>query len=186
MGSKQSPPLFLFLIPLFLIFGALSSQVSSFTTDFPILERPTEPLSEETVFQLFQEWKQKHGKVYMNKKEEEMKLENFKRNVKYIVEKNSKRKSDSDYLVGLTKFADMSNEEFRQVHTSKIKIPFNKRKTIRMKVAEKETTSFSCDAPPSMDWRKHGAVTKVKDQGQCGNCPCLLLPLSVHVVIACV
>ncbi|TMW91717.1 hypothetical protein EJD97_013981 [Solanum chilense] len=170
MGSKQSPPLFLFLIPLFLIFGALSSQVSSFTTDFPILERPTQPLSEETVFQLFQEWKQKHGKVYMNKKEEEMKLENFKRNVKYIVEKNSKRKSDSDYLVGLTKFADMSNEEFRQVHTYKITIPFNKRKTIQMKVAEKETTLFSCDAPPSIDWRKHGAVTKVKDQGQCGAC----------------
>jgi len=169
MRSKQSPPLFLFLFPLFLIFVALSSQVSSFTTDFPMLDRPTEPLSEERVFQLFQEWKQKHGKVYKKEKEEEVKLENFKRNVKYIVEKNSKRKSDSDYLVGLTKFADMSNEEFRQVHTSKITIPFNKRKTIQMKKVGQKPTPFSCDAPPSMDWRKHGAVTKVKDQGECGN-----------------
>ncbi|KAJ8545438.1 hypothetical protein K7X08_018021 [Anisodus acutangulus] len=170
MGSKQSHLLFLFLLPLFLIFVALSSQVSAFATEFPILDRPNEFISEQRIFQLFQEWKQKHGKVYNNEKEEEMRLENFKRNVKYIVENNSKRNSNSDHLVGLTKFADMSNEEFRQVHTSKIKIPFNKKKTIQMKNVEKTTTSISCDAPPSRDWRKHGAVTEVKDQGQCGAC----------------
>ncbi|MCE5165951.1 hypothetical protein HAX54_013387 [Datura stramonium] len=170
MERKQSSPLFLFLFPLFLIFAALSSQVSAFTTDFPILDRPTEFLSDEKVSQLFQEWKQKHGKVYKDEKEEEMRLESFKGNVKYIVEKNSKRKSDSDHLVGLTKFADMSNEEFRHVHTSKIKIPFNKKKTIQMNNVEKKPTPASCDVPPSKDWRKHGAVTEVKDQGQCGAC----------------
>ncbi|PHT30428.1 hypothetical protein CQW23_30022 [Capsicum baccatum] len=171
MGSKLRPSIFLLLFPFFLIFAALSSQVSAFTTDFPVLDRPTEPLSHEKVSQLFQEWKQQHGKVYKNEKEEEMRLENFKGNVRYIVEKNSKRKSDSDHLVGLTKFADMSNEEFIQVHTSKIKIPFDKKKTIQMKNVEKKiTTIASCDVPLSKDWRKHGAVTEVKDQGQCGAC----------------
>ncbi|KAM3284940.1 hypothetical protein P3S67_023739 [Capsicum chacoense] len=90
-----------------------------------------------------------------------MKLENFKRNVKYIVEKNSKRKSEAFHLVGLNNFADMSNEEFRQVHSSKMKMPFNKKKTV---------SANSCDAPPSKDWRKHGVVTEVKDQGGCGCC----------------
>ncbi|XP_075091071.1 cysteine protease XCP2 isoform X1 [Nicotiana tabacum] len=135
-----------------------------------LLSLPNELLSEERIFQLFQEWKQKQGKVYKNEKEEEMRLEKFRRNVKYIVEKNSKRKSDSDHLVGLTNFADMSNEEFRQVHTSKIKIPFDKRKTIQMKNVEKKPTPVYCDAPPSRDWRKHGAVTEVKNQDLCGAC----------------
>ncbi|KAG5622383.1 hypothetical protein H5410_007601 [Solanum commersonii] len=95
MGNTQKFHLFLLLsFPLFLILAALSSQVSAFTTDFPeLIDKPQELLSEERVFQLFQEWKQKHGKIYKNEKEEEMRLENFKRNVKYIVDKNSKRRS---------------------------------------------------------------------------------------------
>ncbi|CAN4105602.1 unnamed protein product [Withania somnifera] len=91
-----------------------------------------------------------------------MKLENFNRNVKYIVEKNSNRKSDSDHLVGLNNFADMSNEEFRQVHTSNIKMPSNKQSNT--------ISANSCNASPSKDWRKHGVVSEVKDQGGCGCC----------------
>ncbi|XP_049382611.1 low-temperature-induced cysteine proteinase-like [Solanum stenotomum] len=165
MGNTQKFHLFLLLsFPLFLILAALSSQVSAFTTDFPeLIDKPQELLSEERVFQLFQEWKQKHRKIYKNEKEEEMRLENFKRNVKYIVDKNSKRRSESDHLVGLNNFADMSNEEFSQVHTSKIKMPFNQQNKTAI-------SANSCVAPPSKDWRKHGVVTEVKNQGACGCC----------------
>ncbi|XP_060193081.1 cysteine protease XCP2-like isoform X2 [Lycium barbarum] len=167
MGNKQETYLLLFL---FLILAALSSQVYCFSSDFSIIDRPNEFISDGRVSQLFQEWKQKHGKVYKDEKEEEMRLEKFRRNVEYIVEKNSKRKSPSDHLVGLTNFADMSNEEFREVHASKIKIPFNKRQIIQMKNVETNPTPISCDAPPSKDWRKHGAVTEVKNQYLCGAC----------------
>ncbi|XP_015066145.1 probable cysteine protease RD21B [Solanum pennellii] len=155
---------------LFLILAGLSSQVYSIYSDFSILDRSNEFISDESVLQLFQEWKQKHGKVYKDEKEEEMRLEKFRWNVKYIVEKNSERKSASEHFVGLTNFADMSNEEFREVHGSKMKIPFNKRNIIQMKNVEEKPTSISCDAPRSRDWRKHGAVTEVKNQERCGAC----------------
>ncbi|XP_049383968.1 cysteine protease XCP2-like [Solanum stenotomum] len=155
---------------LFLILAALSSQVYGISSDFSILDRSNDFISDESVFQLFQEWKQKHGKVYKDEKEEEMRLEKFRWNVKYIMEKNSERKSASEHFVGLTNFADMSNEEFREVHGSKIKIPFNKRKIIQMKNVEEKPTSISCVAPRSRDWRKHGAVTEVKNQELCGAC----------------
>ncbi|KAF3676464.1 putative heavy metal-associated isoprenylated plant protein 26-like [Capsicum annuum] len=165
MRNVQETCLLLFL---FLILAALSSQVYCLSSDFSILDIPDEFISDEGVFQLFQEWKQKHGKVYKDEKEEEMRLDKFRRNVKYIVETNSKRKSTSQHFVGLTNFADMSNEEFREVHGSKIKMPFNKRKIIQMKNVEKNPTPISCDAPRSRDWRKHGAVTEVKNQDLCG------------------
>ncbi|CAN4105599.1 unnamed protein product [Withania somnifera] len=158
------------LIFLFLILAAISSQVYCFSSGFSILDIPDEFISDEGVFQLFQEWKQKHGKVYKDEKEEEMRLEKFGRNVEYIVEQNSNRKSASEHFVGLTNFADMSNEEFQEVHGSKLKIPFNKREIIQMKNVETKSTPISCDAPRTWDWREHGAVTEVKDQELCGSC----------------
>ncbi|MCD7446201.1 hypothetical protein HAX54_045258 [Datura stramonium] len=132
-----------------------------------LFDRPNEFFPDGIVFKLFQDWKEKHGKSYNHVKEEKMRLEIFKSNVKYIMEKNSKRKSDSEQLVGLTIFADMSNEEFREVYSSKMKIPFNKKNTILMR---KSSMTSSCDAPPALDWRKHGVVTEVNNQGNCGSC----------------
>ena len=113
--------------------------------------------------ELFQRWKLKHRKAYSHVVEAERRFENFKRNLKYIVEKNNeKRASSGGHKLGLNKFADMSNEEFRQVYLSKVRKPSNKR-NLKGKSLE------SCDAPASLDWRKRGAVTGVKDQGDCGK-----------------
>ncbi|KMT04416.1 hypothetical protein BVRB_8g180920 [Beta vulgaris subsp. vulgaris] len=128
---------------------------------------PEEIQSENRVMELFQQWRNnyKHTKSYEYKKEELKRFDNFKRNLKYVFEKNENR---AGFTVGLNRFSDLSNEEFRKMYLGKIKIKnpvrLSKRKHTRM------SSLLGCDAPSFLDWREKGVVTQVKDQGVCGSC----------------
>lgn len=120
--------------------------------------------SEEQVVELFQQWTKEHQKFYIHPEEAVLRLENFKRNLKYIVERNAMRNSPFGHRLGLNKFADMSNEEFKNKFISKVKKPISNRRSDLLVNGE------SCeDVPYSLDWRKKGVVTGVKDQGNCGK-----------------
>ncbi|GAB2301212.1 hypothetical protein Dimus_035246 [Dionaea muscipula] len=136
--------------------------------------------SEDRIAQLiFQQWKQKHGKVYKHAEEAAKRLDNFKRNLKYVIDKNNsnRRRSNNSvtgHTVGLNRFADLSNEEFKDMYLSKVKKPVHKISSMnrtRINNIMRQTRGVrSCDAPSSLDWRKKGVVTGVKDQGDCGSC----------------
>lgn len=124
-------------------------------------------LSESRVLELFRRWKEKHNKVYKHAAEAEKRLANFKKNLRYVIERSSSSKSPTAPRVGLNKFADLSSEEFREFHLSKVKKPASKKwNNKKMSLKGKMKT---CDAPSSLDWRNYGIVTAVKDQGSCGK-----------------
>jgi C1A family cysteine protease len=85
----------------------------------------------------------------------------FKTNVDKIEKHNAGKHS---YTLGMNKFGDMSFEEFHAKYTG---LKHIKNDYIRSKnVAH----LHDVHAPTSVDWRAKGAVTDVKDQGQCGSC----------------
>ncbi|KAK9696843.1 hypothetical protein RND81_08G000700 [Saponaria officinalis] len=144
--------LFHLLIILFLVLQFL------FSTGYPAQYSSTE-------VELFEQWRVKHGKVYEHGEELLKGFENFKQNRKYVLEKNSN--GSSGHRVGLNKFADMSNQEFRNIYLRKLKRP------VRLGTQKHtwQNLDSRCHAPPvSLDWRKYGVVTPVKDQGSCGSC----------------
>ncbi|XP_010279138.1 PREDICTED: histone-lysine N-methyltransferase SETD1B-like [Nelumbo nucifera] len=145
---------------LFSLWASVSGLCWCLPNEFSIVGYdPDELTSEEKVFELFGQWREKHGKVYKHEGELQWRFLNFRKNLQYVIEKNSERRSTGRF-VGLNKFADMSNEEFREVYLSKVKRPVRK---------WMKNNGGTCDAPRSLDWRKRGAVTPVKDQGFCGS-----------------
>lgn len=171
MGTRNSSVALLLLFISVSLSVSLSVSVSStLPSEFSILgDQETNVLSSEKITELFRKWKEMHGKTYAHEEEEARRLGNFRKSLKYILEKNSKRKSETEHMVGLNKFADLSNEEFKEMYFSKVRGPRSNK--LKMRGAKRNTTlsSKSCDAPASLDWRDKGIVTPIKDQGQCGK-----------------
>lgn len=99
----------------------------------------------------------KFDKVYDNLEHFEFRFKTFVENMKYIKQENM---NQSNYTLGITPFADMTNDEFKKMNTLKL--------TARSKCDK--FVSQSSNVEKSIDWRTKNAVTNVKDQGQCGSC----------------
>ena len=63
------------------------------------------------------------------------------------------------WKMGITKFADLTREEFKRTHLQGYK-PFG---TKRPTMGRKEKINIQ-DLPESVDWRDQGIITEVRDQ----------------------
>ncbi|KAI9120344.1 hypothetical protein K1719_007377 [Acacia pycnantha] len=158
---------------IFFIWGSLACLSHGFPSKYSILgyELDKYPTEEEQVLELFQHWKKEHGRFYRRPDEAAMRFEIFKRNLKHVVEKNAMTStSPNAHRLGLNRFADMTNEEFRRKYFSKMKKPTKTRGRDLINGGFHFKDDSCEDAPSSLDWRKKGVVTGVKDQQDCGSC----------------
>ncbi|XP_002977181.2 ervatamin-B [Selaginella moellendorffii] len=112
---------------------------------------------------MFEDWAAKHGKSYSSDWEKARRLMIFSDTLAYIEKHNAQ--PNTTFTLGLNKFSDLTNAEFRAMHVGKFKRP---RYQDRLP-AEDEDVDVS-SLPTSLDWRQKGAVTPIKDQGDCGSC----------------
>eukprot|EP01092_Planopodium_desertum_P014820 TRINITY_DN75_c0_g1_i1.p1 TRINITY_DN75_c0_g1~~TRINITY_DN75_c0_g1_i1.p1 ORF type:complete len:333 (-),score=67.09 TRINITY_DN75_c0_g1_i1:58-1056(-) len=109
------------------------------------------------------QWKAEHGKNYATPTEEARRQLIFNQNLGRIDALNNASRTAQ---FAMNKFGDLSPEEFKATYLSKV--PAVRDPTAP--VAPLYPISFIQAIPASFDWRTKGAVTPVKNQGQCGSC----------------
>lgn len=128
---------------------------------FPFTEKDL--ASEESLWELYERWRSHHT-VSRDLDEKHKRFNVFKENVKFIHEFNKK---DKPYKLRLNKFGDMTKDEFRRTFAGS-RISHHRALRGSPRGAGGFMHEKIKDLPPSVDWRQKGAVTPVKDQGQCG------------------
>jgi cathepsin F len=152
-----------------LVFGAIAAAVAA---EENVIKQVTDPGKEAVVGRLdaatalldverhFKSFIEKFGKVYATAEEYAHRLAVFERN---LVRAVSHQALDPSAVHGITKFSDLTEEEFTQQYLG-LKPPSF------LKTTNQAPVLPTNDLPDDFDWREHGAVTEVKDQGSCGSC----------------
>ncbi|XP_062863954.1 cathepsin L.1 [Trichomycterus rosablanca] len=117
----------------------------------------------------FHSWKLKFGKSYSSIKEESQRKITWIANRKYVLVHNMLADQGiKNYRLGMTFFADMDNQEYRQAVSMGCLGAFNRTKGHSGVTFLRQ--AGGAVLPNTVDWRDKGYVTDIKDQKDCGSC----------------
>ncbi|KAK9498921.1 hypothetical protein O3M35_003462 [Rhynocoris fuscipes] len=107
-----------------------------------------------------------HGKVYDNPIEEKMRMNIFAANKEMIDKHNLDYELGKvSYKLKMNHFGDLLHHEFTTLMNG-----YKRNLTQKTKSTGSFMPPANVQLPTFVDWRKSGAVTPIKDQGQCGSC----------------
>jgi cathepsin L len=137
------------------------------TADTTTIKKPQSRTDDE-VMSMYLSWIAKHGKIYNDLGEQEKRFSIFKDSLRFVDEHNSNQ--NKTFTVGLNKFADLTNEEYRALYLGTKSDSHRRVMKAKRSVSNRYAVRAGETLPNSVDWRDLGAVGAVKDQGSCGSC----------------
>jgi C1A family cysteine protease len=123
-------------------------------------------LTEMETWTHFNDFQEKFDKRYDNIGDLEERFYVFQSNLHAIIEHN--KAANNTFTMGINQFSDMTADEFKAFTGFSNKS--NKFVTGLKGMTCSQFSSTGKTLPDAVDWISKGAVTPVKDQGQCGSC----------------
>ena len=144
-----------------------TAATTTATTTTATLTTTLDPVA--TIEARFDRWLATHGKAYACPKERAKRLAIFADNAEFVrVHNEAHAAGKKSHWLGLNHLADLTREEFKHMlgyDASK------KRVESSSPPVDAANWEYADVTPPeTMDWVSRGAVTPVKNQGQCGSC----------------
>lgn len=115
----------------------------------------------------FWSWVQEHGKRYETMSEVQYRQIVWEANVVRIEQHNNENHA---WHMAVNKFADLTPYEFNQLYVSGGFLEYDFQRRQHVLFHNHFVWANNDTLPSSVDWSQQGAVTPVKNQGQCGSC----------------
>jgi len=122
-------------------------------------------VDERDVWDHFYNFQETYGKTYDDAFELEDRFTIFRENVQKIAAHNEA--ANQTFTMGVNQFTDLTEDEFKSKHIGGLL------RNVKSGIGSTSCSAFTSSSkvvPDAVDWRTKGAVTPVKDQGQCGSC----------------